>query len=339
MQEDHPRISMAKAGKILRKSVHTFLQNYQFFTSIVALIALPFSASVLISQALVPSSSSLLPTIYNRLQSLFDAAGFPPSSEFFSILNHKLSQTISSSIFTIPFTLTFLLITKASVIQYLNHQKPTNFSSHPSFSSVISLYIPLLHTHIFNSFLILSANATVFSLLFIAFNFLEGFGFSSPKTLLFLSASGAVLYSIVLANALIICNLSLVLSGTERSGGYLAILKACILIRGRTATALSLALPVNLALAAIEALFQYRVVRACHFAGKLGSSMALEGLLIAYLYSVLVVLDTIVSFMFFKSCKPSSWADQEGKHSGGIEYRDEESCGGYGNLKTLKELP
>ncbi|KAM5570823.1 hypothetical protein ABKV19_011462 [Rosa sericea] len=327
MQEEHnPRIAMGKATKILRRSIHTFLQHYQHFTSIVALIAFPFSVSVLISQAIVPSSStsSLFPTIHNRLQSLFDAAGFPPSSQFFTILTQKLSQTISSSIFTLPFTLTFLLITKASIIQALN------FHKNPSFSSALSLYPAILITHLCNSLLILSANATVFSLLFIAFNFLEGFGFSdSPKTLLFLSASGAVLYSIVLANALIICNMALVLSGTEKSGGYLTILKACLVIRGRTSTALFLALPVSLGLAAIEALFQYRVVRAYQFEGKLGSSMVLEGVFIAYLYSILVVLDTIVSFMFFKSCKTSSW----------VECTDEES-GGYTNLKTalMKEV-
>ncbi|KAM1679224.1 hypothetical protein TB2_039115 [Malus domestica] len=319
---------METAGKILRRSVHTFLLNYQYFTSTAALIALPFSASVLISQALLPSSSALLAAVYNRLHSLFNAAGFPPSLEFFNILNHKLSQTITSSVFTFPFSLTFLLITKSFVIQTLSrHQKP-NSSSHPSFLSTISLYTPLLHTHVYNSFFIISANATVFSILFIAFNVLEGSGFSSPNTLLFLSASGAVLYSIVLANALIICNLALVLSGTQNSGGYLEILKACLLIRGRTSTALSLALPVSLTLAAVEALFQYRLVRACHFTRQLGSSMAMEGVFIAYLYSILVVLDTTVSFLFLQSCKPSSR---------GIEYRDdEESCG---DLKAVKVLP
>jgi hypothetical protein len=48
----------------------------------------------------------------------------------------------------------------------------------------------------------------------------------------------------------------------ERFGGYLAILKACVMIRGRASTALSLTLAVNIALAGVEALFQYRIVRA-----------------------------------------------------------------------------
>lgn len=335
--EETPKFPMAKTCRIVRKSIYTFLQKYHYFTSTAALFAFPFSASILLSQAYVPSSSSsLLPTIYYRLRILFDAAGFPPSSEFFTILDVKLSQTIFSSILTLPFTLTFLLITKASIIHALNQNKPT---SPPSFSSIINLYCPLLLTYICNSFLILAANATVFSLLFFAFNCLEGFGFTSPNSVLFLSAAGAVLYSIVLANAFIVCSLALVLSGMERCGGYMAILKACVLIRGRASTALSLALPINMALAAIEALFQYRVVKAYHFDEKLGPSMASEGILIAYLYSILIVLDTVVTFMFCRSCKKTgSSIEQEGRHSYRIQFAEEDkNC--YVSIKTMEEFP
>lgn len=333
--EETQKFAMAKTGKIIRTSIYTFLQRYHYFTSTAALLAFPFSVSVLLSQAYVPSSSSLLLTIYSRLRNLFDAAGFPPSSEFFTILSQKLSQTIFSSILTLPFTLSFLLITKAVVIQALKQNKPTNFPP-PLFSSVLTLYKPLFLTYSCNSFLILSANATVFSVLFFAFNCLEGFGFSSPNFLLFLSAAGAVLYSIILANALIICSLALVLSGMERCGGYMAILKACALMRGRTSTALSLALPVNMALAAVEALFQYRVVRAYHFAGKLGISMALEGIFIAYLYSIFIVLDTIVICVFFKSCKTGCWIEQEGRYSYRIEFAEDSD--GYVRLRAAEEL-
>ncbi|XWS37312.1 hypothetical protein CRYUN_Cryun19dG0032400 [Craigia yunnanensis] len=249
--EDSPGIQMEKASKIMRRSIYTFLQNYQYLTVTAALLAFPYSASIILSQIFV-LSSPFLPTIHNRLRILFQAAGFPPSSEFFTVLSFKISQTISSSIFALPLTLCFLLIAKSSIIQLLNHHKP---NLPPSFSLVISLYKPLLATHKCNFLLLLSANATAFSLLFFAFNFLGGFGFSSPNWLFFLSAAGAVLYSIILANALIICNLALVSSGMERSGGYLTILKACVLIRGRTSTALTLAVPVNMVPAAIETLF------------------------------------------------------------------------------------
>lgn len=327
---------MEKSYKIIRKSIYTFLQNYQYLTSILAFLILPYSASILVSQALISSSSSsssssLFPTIYARLKTLFDAAGFPPSLQFFIILNQKLSQTISSCLFTLPFTLTFLLISKSFIIQSLNK----NNNNKPN--STLSIYYPILITYIYNSFLILSANATVFTLLFFAFNFLEqtlDFYYSSTSILI-LSASGAVLYSIVIANTLIICNLALVLSGIEKCSGYLAILKACVMIRGRTSTALCLALPLNLGLAAIESLFHYRIVTSYHKHGKLGCSLVLEGSFIAYLYAILVVLDTIVNYMFYKSCKIDCSELYEIKV---VDQEEMEINGGYGSWKTLGPL-
>ncbi|MCI33240.1 hypothetical protein A2U01_0054457, partial [Trifolium medium] len=48
--------------------------------------------------------------------------------------------------------------------------------------------------------------------MFLAFSFIETLGYSSPSFVLFLSATGAVLFSVILANALVICNMSLALS-------------------------------------------------------------------------------------------------------------------------------
>ncbi|XP_061372968.1 uncharacterized protein LOC133315378 [Gastrolobium bilobum] len=326
---------MEVSSKILRRSIHSFLQNYHYFTSTTAFLAFPFSASILLSQAFVPSTSSLLPQIYNHLRTLFDAAGFPSSSQLFTILNLKVSQTITSSIFTLPFTLTFLLIAKASIILALNQHKPT---LPPSFTSIIFHYKPLLHTYIFNFFFILSAYATSFCILFFAYGFAEGLGYSSPSCILLLSAAAAVLFSVILANALVVCNMALTLSGMEAHGGYMAILKACVLLRGRTSMALLLALLVNVGLASIEALFQFRVVRAYHIGGKSWPSMALEGIFIAYLYSILIIIDTIVSCMFYKSCKMGSWVDQEDKLLSRIEFPDEDS-NGYMGFKNFEELP
>ncbi|RDX80133.1 hypothetical protein CR513_39343, partial [Mucuna pruriens] len=324
---------MEVSCKILRRSTHSFLQNYHYFTSTAAFLVFPFSASILLSQALVPSPSSLLPQIYSRLRTLFDAAGFPSSSQLFTILNLKVSQTITSSIFTLPFTLTFLLIAKAYIIQALNNHKPT---LPPSFNSIASLYKPLLHTYICNCFLILSANATAFGLMFLAFSFIERFGYSSTSSLiLFMSVAGVVLFSVILANALVICNMALALSGMERHGGYLAILKACVLLRGRTSMALFLALPVNVALAAIEALFQFRVVRPYHIAGIARPCVALEGIFIAYLYSIFIILDTVVSCIFYKSLKTGSWIGHEDKHLFRVEFPDENK---YSYMGT-NELP
>jgi hypothetical protein len=260
------------------------------------------------------------------LNSLFHAAGFPHSSELIALVSLKLSQTISFFILTLPLNSTLFLIAKASVIQVVNRHKP------PSFYCIFSIFNPLLLTYASNSLLILSANATAFCLLSIAFNlFHDDIGFGS----LFLSAAGAVVYSIILASVIIICNLALVISGMERFGGYLAILKACVMIRGRASTALSLTLAVNIALAGVEALFQYRIVRAYDDIGETPSSLLIisEGMLIVYLYSILVVRDTIISCIFFKSCKATySFIDQQGKYAYRIVIEGEEDA----DLMSLK---
>ncbi|XP_019237496.1 PREDICTED: uncharacterized protein LOC109217687 isoform X2 [Nicotiana attenuata] len=140
-----------------------------------------------------------------------------------------------------------------------------------------------------------------------------------------------------LANTLIISNLAIILSGIEKIGGYMAILKACFLIRGRTATSLSLALIVNLALAGVEALFQYRIVRAYHHKRTRLSSIALEGMFIAYLYSILLVLDTISSCVFLKIYKTDCQRDEEGSFPYQIAIEDRDSHAVL-RIKTLEEL-
>lgn len=120
----------------------------------------------------------------------------------------------------------------------------------------------------------------------------------------------------------------------------MTILKACVLIQGRSATALLVALPFNLGMAAIEALFQYRIVRDYHFRGRLAPSMVLEGMFVAYLYSVFVVLDAIVNTLFFKSCRVGSRMGMESKSSFcfwmDVDEKENEGCF---HLKGFEELP
>ncbi|KAJ0580368.1 hypothetical protein HanRHA438_Chr04g0166411 [Helianthus annuus] len=284
--------------KIIRKSIHTFLKHYNYFT-ITSLLALPFSASILISSSsLSPDSISFQNTFHFRLLSLFDSIGIPTSYEYFSIFTLKLSQTLTSSILLLPFTLSFLLITKTYIIQHLH----THNKKPPPFTGIFN---SILHTQLWNSFLIISANSTSFCILFIAFNFLETLKvFTSSTLIILLSIIGGITYSIVIANSMIICNMALVLSGMETKGGFISILKACVMIKRRTTTALSLALYINITLAGIEALFQFRVASVYANLRTSNSSplVVLEGLLIAYLYSIIITLDTITNCMFYKSC-------------------------------------
>ncbi|KAG6404002.1 hypothetical protein SASPL_136236 [Salvia splendens] len=283
----------------MRKSIFTFLQNFHHLSTAPALLLLPFATSTLLSPPLV-ASSRLFPLLHGRLHSLFLAAGIPPQSELFAILNLKLAQTILSFSFSLPFSLSFLLLAKAAVVKLLHH----NINKPHSFLSLISTFNRLVSTQICNSLLILATNATCFCLLAAAFNFSDVLNLSSPRFRLLLSATGAICYSIALANAYIVSGLALIISAADDSGGgFSSILEACVVIRGRTSAALSLAVPMNMALAAVEALFQYRVFSAYSRETKVTPAMVTEAALVVYIYAVVLIIDTIVGYVFLKSCR------------------------------------
>lgn len=305
--------------RIIRKSIHAFLQKYHQYTISIAFLSFPASAALLVSQSLIPSSP-IHRLIDVRLRLIFESAGFPP---LFSLLITKISQTLSLSIFIFPFTLSFLLFAKVSIILL--------FSGRPA-SLFLRLYNYLFLTQLFNYIIILAANSAALTIMFLAFNSFDAIGLSSTSFTLFLSAIGAVLYSIVFANVVVTCNLAVIVAGMENCGGCLAVLKACMLMRGRAATALSLALPTNIIFVAIEALFQYRVIKVYRSNEKFSSfSCFWEPPLIVYLYSIMTVLDTIMSCVLYRSCKLVT--DLNFRTCSGMENRKEKSA------KNLQEIP
>ncbi|KAM3272522.1 hypothetical protein ACQJBY_042575 [Aegilops geniculata] len=303
-----------KAGRVMRAAVAAFFNGYHCFSPVAAMLALPFSAAVLASQAAASSSSSssgaVLRGVSSRLRAMFHAAGFPPSP-FFALLNGKLSQTVFTYAATLPVALTVLLLAKACVAGVLradpaHDRRRRGRMSLPPCGAVARAYPALVATHLVGSFAMLSANAAAFSLLFLAFGAADLLGFTSRASTLALSAAGAIAYSVAVGVATVVCNLAVVVAAMEEHcSGHAAVLRACVLIRGRVPTALALALPTNLGMAAAEALFQLRVVSQRRKAGRLAPGVAGEAFSIAYIHALCVVLEIIVSCMFYRSCRRS----------------------------------
>ncbi|KAJ4835380.1 hypothetical protein Tsubulata_010541 [Turnera subulata] len=287
---------MDRAGKIIRRSIFTLLKDFHYFTTTPAILLLPFSASILLSRPLFqswPPSKSFC---------------FHASSRLCFLDDINLPQLIFSSLFSLPLALSFLVIAKASIIQSFNHQKP---ASSLFYSSSMSICKSMVLTYLCNMVVLITLNVSVIFLLFLASSFLEELlGLSSDNVLTLVAA----IFYMFLANTMVICNLALVMAGMGGGGcgGFKAIRKACLLRKGANFVALLLAVPINLGLAAIEVLFQYRVMRSYHLLGRVDLSMVLEGLLIAYLFSLLIVLDTIACWMLIKS-----WESNHGRRGRG----------------------
>ncbi|CAD6267315.1 unnamed protein product [Miscanthus lutarioriparius] len=147
-----------------------------------------------------------------------------------------------------------------------------------------------------------SASSKPTDLLLLAFGAADLLGLTSHVWTLALSAAGAIVYSLAVGVASVVCNLAVVVAATEPGcAGHAAVLRACVAIRGRVSTALALALPTNLA----EALFGLRVVAQRRRDGRLAPGVAGEAFSIAYIHAICVVLEIIVSCMFYRSCKRS----------------------------------
>lgn len=106
----------------------------------------------------------------------------------------------------------------------------------------------------------------------------------------------------VIANIIVTCNLAIFVSTVEKCSGYMPVLKAFVLIRCRIGNALSITLPTGLLMAAVEALFQYRVMARYHVFGRLNASIICEAIVIAYMHSVVVVVEIIAGCLFYESC-------------------------------------
>ncbi|KMZ74601.1 hypothetical protein ZOSMA_125G00650 [Zostera marina] len=281
--------------QIIRTTVYTFFRNYHSFTSVVVLLAFPASASILLSQPILPAFPDLFLSILSRIRLLLHAAGIPTSSEFSVAVNVKFAQIIFTYVLSLPFTITFLLLAKACVIAIVCRS-----SSSGLVSSSLGFYLSLLWTNLCGSFTILTANAAVFSILFIIFNIADLLlPIISPNFNLAVLTAGAVLYSLVISHVTVVCNLAVVITGVENRGGFLQLLKAFLLVRRRPAIALTLTLFGSIAVASTEALFYYRIMKPYRLIIPLVPSILFEAVFIAYLRSIVVVLDVIATCVFY----------------------------------------
>lgn len=335
---------MGGAGKMIRTALHAFFRHYHPASSAASLLALPFSAAALLSRShpalLAPSH-----LLSRRLRSVLVAAGFPPASQLLFLLSHRLSQRACAFLAAMPFSLSFLLLAKACAVHCcspasaspaLQHgqrrrKDKTSAAAAAACRLVRSSYPAMAWTQLVNCLALLLANAAVFAALLAAFNAAEalhllgvgaGGGGAPPgsrptsgsssdsgsgRAVLALSAAGVIVYSVALANASAVCNLATVVAAAEGRGGAHAMLKALLMLlrAGDAATAVAASLPASLAAAAVEALFQLRVMRPYTVTGKVTAGMLCEGLLVAYIHAMICVLDTVVTSMVYQSCKAS----------------------------------
>ncbi|XP_078430263.1 uncharacterized protein LOC144702194 [Wolffia australiana] len=277
---------MEEARIILRRAVFSFFQGYQSFSSGPALLAMPVSLGLLLSGTTALTSSTVMAAAQTRLSALFAAAGLPTGSSVFSFSSLKLAQTAVSSVLILPLVLTFLVFAQARVIALV-------------FGKTTNLYLRLLRIHLCLFVVVLAANGAAFVAVSAAVGCAAALGAESERLVMGICGCVGLLYVVLLAKSLVVGKLAMVVAGAGNCGSsFCAVVRACLLLRRREAAALWLAVFSSLTMAGAEAVFQVRVAAKGLTPATIG-----EATTISYIYSLLLVLDTLISCVLFKSCQ------------------------------------
>lgn len=301
---------------IVRESATLFLQDSSSLVCIAVLLLYPASAAIILSHAFLDRFLVVKLAVGIQAALGYGTAGLIILSQHshytLQLFYHKLSETVLSYVFCFPFLATFSLWARTAVAHTV---ASTYAGNRPSWKRLIEelpkLWKRLVGTYIWVSLLILGFNIFMFVFMSAVIN---GVSILGLPVIWEIGAAmcGGILYSIAFAHVMIVCSLATVVSVMEADCcyGLDAVFRAMFLIRGRTHIALLMALLTNMSLALVESLFQYRVMGMRHGSSfsyekgsRINSSAVWEAPLLIFIYSIVGVMEGVMSCVFYYTCK------------------------------------
>ncbi|XP_071717228.1 uncharacterized protein [Rutidosis leptorrhynchoides] len=287
------------ALEILRETIRILRYNLSGFMAIGAILICPVSA-VLLSNVLV--DQTLVKRLTIRLLLFAKSCGLPlrPYIEHSCL---KFSEAAVSSVMCFPLYVTLLLISKAAVVYTVDctYSRKT-FDSSKFYLIMRKIWKRILSTYLLVCTVIIGC-LTLFLVLVAGFSSLIVVIGLSHDLILYAVIALGLLFSVLFANAVIVCDLSMVISVLEDVSGAEALLRSMVLIKGQTQVGLMIFLGSTIGMAFIEGLFEHRVKTLSY--GD-GSSRIWEGPLLVIMYSFVLLIDFMMSTVFYFSCKSYS---------------------------------
>ncbi|KAH6771175.1 Son of sevenless protein [Perilla frutescens var. hirtella] len=281
---------------ILRETVWILRFNSTGFMAIVAVLICPVSA-VLLSNVLV--DQSIVKRLSFRLLLVAKSSGLP-LKPFIKQSCHRLAEMVVSVAMCFPLFVTLSLLSKAAVVYSVDCTYSRKKFDYSKFYVIIGkVWKRIVFTYLWGC-VIMSGCLTLFLVLLVVVScvFLI-MGFPSDL-ILYPAMVVGLIFSIIFANAIIICNTAIVISVLEDVSGPQALLRSSSLIKGQTQVGLMIFLGSTIGMAFVEGLFEHRVKTLSY--GD-GSSRIWEGPLLVVMYSFVVMIDSMMSTVFYFSCK------------------------------------
>ncbi|CAN6881631.1 unnamed protein product [Brassica oleracea] len=292
----HKHFHSTNALEILRESVRILRYNLGAFMLTAAVLICPVSA-VLLPNFLV--DHSLVNKLTVKLLLVAKSSGLP-LQPFVKHSCQKFAETAVSSAMCFPLFVTVSLLSKAAVVYSVDATYSREKVEINKFLAALKkLWKRVVYTYLWVCILIVGC-FTFFCVLLVSIcSSFSVLGFSPD-----FNVYGAILvglaFSIVFANAIIVCNTAVVISVLEDVSGAGALVRASDLIKGQVQVGLLIFLGSTLGLAFVEGLFDHRVKKVSY--GD-GSSRLWEGPLLVVMYSFVTLIDSMMSAVFYFSCR------------------------------------
>lgn len=292
-------ISPMNALEILRETARILRTDPRTFMTIFALLICPVSTALLsnflIDQAVVTS-------LGRRLMLLAVSSGLP-AAHFIKQICHHLAGTIVSSAFCFPFFVTFLLPARACIA----YSVACNYAGKKVLATEFlgmarRIWRSLVSTYVLVCAAITGCLAVFIVLIVSVCNSFAVLGYP-PEIIVYPALLTVLGFSVAYAHTIIVCNLASVISVLEDASGQKALLRSVRLVKGQTQAGLLIFLGSAIGFAFVEGLFEHRVKTLSY--GD-GSSRAWEGPLLVLMYSFVVLVDSMMSAVFYFTCRSSA---------------------------------
>ncbi|KAJ6910307.1 hypothetical protein NC652_021088 [Populus alba x Populus x berolinensis] len=273
------------ALEILRETARILRCNSWSFMTIAALLICPVSA-ILLSNVLV--DQSIVKRLSTRLLLVAKSSGLP-LRPLIKQLCHRFAEMAVSSATCFPLFITLSLLSRAAVVYSVDCTYSRKDVDGSKFLAMISkIWRRIVSTYLWSCMVIVGCLTLFFVLLVAVCSTFLVLGFW-PELNLYAAMIVGLVFSVIFANAIIVCNIAVVISVLVDVSGPQALLRSSVLIRGQTQVGLLIFLGSTIGMAFIEGLFEHRVKTLSY--GD-GSSRIWEGPLLVIMYSF--VFSTIV---------------------------------------------
>ncbi|XP_061368030.1 uncharacterized protein LOC133311036 [Gastrolobium bilobum] len=299
------QIQSMNALDILRETVRILRFNSWGFMAITVMLICPVSA-VLLSNVMV--DESIVKNLSIRLMLVAKTSGLP-LRPLIKQSCQRFAEMVISSAMCFPLYATLLLLSKAAVVYSVDCTYSRKKFDYSKFCVIIAkFWRKIVSTYMWACTVVVGC-ITMFCVFLVAFcSALAVLGFS-PDVVVYAAVMVGLVFSVVFANAIIICNIAMVISVLEEVSGAQAMLRSSMLIKGQTQVGLLIFLGSTIGMAFVEGLFEHRVKTLSY--GD-GSSRMWEGPLLVIMYSFVVLIDSMMSAVFYFSCRSSSMEISDG---------------------------